>query len=56
MLSTMHLHLLGALSLRLALSAQALPEENQTHPEFLGTCYKIEAVISNASQVFFPRA
>ena len=42
----------------LALASHALPEtgKNQTHPEFLATCYKIAADISSASQVYFPRA
>ena len=42
----------------LALASHARPEtgKNQTHPEFLATCYKIAADISSASQVFLPRA
>jgi hypothetical protein len=40
----------------LAPAVHAWPEArgNQTS-EFLGTCHKIAAIISNASQVFFPR-
>ena len=41
----------------LAITPHARPEtrENHPHSQFLGTCHKIAAGISGASQVFFPR-